>query len=171
MAGWPHATSNILGKTDVEKHRIILSDGMPIKSQACHISPFKKKIIEEHVDKMLKDHIIEPLCSPWVSPVVLVPKPDGSYRFCVDYRKLTSKTVDRRLPHASCSWHLGVYWRSCMVQHPRSPVRLLAVPPLPIRRVCSLRRAPTPRGPLSQLLKKLNKKNFHSILILKLTYT
>ena len=41
---------------------------------------------------MQSARIVEPLCSPFASPTILVKMKDGSWRLCIDYRKLNSVT-------------------------------------------------------------------------------
>ena len=68
-----------------------------------HLKPYrmplsKRRVVEQEVDRMLREDIIQPSSSPYASPICLVPKPDGSTRFCVDYRKLNSQTVRDSYP-------------------------------------------------------------------------
>ncbi|UYV82112.1 K02A2.6-like [Cordylochernes scorpioides] len=74
------------------KHCIVTGDHAPIKQRPYRVSPKERSIIQTEVDKMLKQGIIEPSDSPWSSPVVLVKKKDGTWRFCVDYRRLNKIT-------------------------------------------------------------------------------
>ena len=87
-----------LGRTHLVTAHIDTGDHPPIKQNPYRLPFLQRKLVEEHVDKMLKDGIIEPSQSPWASPIVIVDKKDGTKRFCVDYRALNKVTVKNSHP-------------------------------------------------------------------------
>jgi len=54
--------------------------------------------VSRQVKDLLDRDLIEPVHSAWSSPVVLVKKKDGSWRFFVDYRRLNSVTIQDAYP-------------------------------------------------------------------------
>lgn len=78
------------GCTTLVEHRIDTGDALPIKQRYYPVSPNVQQHIDQELDEVLKHDIIEPSSSGWSSPIVLVRKPDNTFRFCVDYRRLSS---------------------------------------------------------------------------------
>ena len=75
-------------------HRINLLDPTlpPIKQAAYRESPEKQAAIAAKVAELLAAGLIRRSYSPWSSPVIMVPKADGSRRMCMDFRKLNART-------------------------------------------------------------------------------
>ncbi|CAM4567746.1 unnamed protein product [Caretta caretta] len=86
------------GLTEWAYHSIDTGNARPIKVQPYRVSPQAKTAIEREIQDMLQMGVIRPSGSAWASPVVLVPKPDGEIRFCVDYRKLNAVTRPDNYP-------------------------------------------------------------------------
>ena len=87
-----------LGKTSEVKCCIDTENNPPIQSKPYAYAPKERQIIRDEVQKMLDMDLIEPTRSAWTSPVVLVRKKDGPIRFCIDFRKLNSVTVNDVFP-------------------------------------------------------------------------
>ena len=52
-----------------------------------------QEIIDKEIDEMLRMGVIEHLESPYVSSLVLVKKPDETYRVCVNFKELNKIAV------------------------------------------------------------------------------
>ncbi len=61
-----------------------------VRSRPYRLPEHKKKVVQSELEAMLEMGVIEESRSDWASPIVLVPKTDGSVRFCVDYRKVNA---------------------------------------------------------------------------------
>lgn len=66
-------------------HAIILEPGaVPVNCRPYRYSPLQKDEIERQLTEMLRTGVITHSMSPFVAPVLLVKKKDGTWRFCVD---------------------------------------------------------------------------------------
>jgi hypothetical protein len=63
------------------------------------MNPNLREILKEELQKFLNVGFIYPISdSEWVSPLVIVPKKNGKWRVCVDYRVLNKVTQKDHFP-------------------------------------------------------------------------
>jgi len=90
-----HADTFATGTTDIGycnllQHDIDTQDTFPTK-QSPHRPPLSGCQAEADImDEMLESGVIEPSDCPWTSPVCIVKKKDGTFRFYVDYIRVNS---------------------------------------------------------------------------------
>ena len=91
--------SSELGLTTLVEHKIETGDAVPVKQLPRRLpNSLRITVVEDQVEEMLENNIIKPSNSPWSSPIVLVRKKDGTWRFCIDFKKLNDVTVKDAFP-------------------------------------------------------------------------
>ena len=82
-----------LGKCNILKHNIQLTDQQPSKERYRKIPPHLFEEVKQHLQEIVEVGAIRRSFSPWASVVVLVRKKDGGLRLCIDLRKLNNRTI------------------------------------------------------------------------------
>ncbi|XP_071680988.1 uncharacterized protein [Lolium perenne] len=80
-------------------HAVTLEEGAsPPNVKPYRYSPMQKDEIERQVQEMLRTGVITHSMSPYAAPVLLVKKKDGSWRFCIDFRRQNLITIKNKFP-------------------------------------------------------------------------
>ena len=95
---YEHLFPDIPTRTDKIYHDVDIECSKPIKQHPYRMNPMKLQYLREEVQYLLDNEFIEPSHSDWSSPCILVPKPDGTFRMCTDYRKVNSVTKTDSFP-------------------------------------------------------------------------
>ncbi len=80
------------GRTELIHHTIHLTDTTPSRQRPYRVPERLVEPLRKEVEMMRELGVIEPSMSEWCSPVVIVPKKDGSLRVCIDFRKLNAQS-------------------------------------------------------------------------------
>ena len=84
------SSSTDLGFCPLVEHGIDTGDARPIKQSPRRPPIAAREAEDEILNAMLETGVIEPSNSSWTSPVCLVKKKDGTFRFCIDYRRVNA---------------------------------------------------------------------------------
>ena len=80
-------------------HEIRTEEGAkPPSRPPCRLGPAEQDEMEEQVKDLLAQGFIRPSASPYGAPILFVPKKDGRWRMCIDYRALNKQTVRDQFP-------------------------------------------------------------------------
>ena len=90
---YPEVFSDLPGRTSACQLKIDTGEAAPRRSHPYRVPDRLKEGVRSEVNKLVELGIVVPSNSPWASPVVPVPKADGTVRVCVDYRKLNEVTA------------------------------------------------------------------------------
>jgi len=85
-----------LGMANNFEHNIKLKNKEPIYKKQFRIPEAHQQALHSKIEEWQKIGIIEPCFSRYNSPIFIVPKRDGSFRFVLDYRALNGNSLEDR---------------------------------------------------------------------------
>ena len=85
--------SDVPGRTGVCQLHIDTGVALPLSSGPHRVPDRLKEGVRLEVEKLVDMGVVEVSTSPWSSPIVPVPKNDGSIRLCIDYRRLNGVSL------------------------------------------------------------------------------
>ena len=81
------------------EHQIDFIQGSSLSNRpAYRTNPEEVKEIQKQVNDLLEKGWVQHSMSPCAMPVILVPKKDGTWRMCIDYRAINNITIKYRHP-------------------------------------------------------------------------
>ncbi|KAK4326574.1 hypothetical protein Pmani_002888 [Petrolisthes manimaculis] len=104
------------------RHDVDVQDSHPVRQPPYRLNAEKREFLRNEVQRLLKEGLIEPSLSPWASPVVLVPKTDGSMRISQSISVLGKKLNNQRL----LRWSLTLQPYNLVIRHIKGTDNLIA---------------------------------------------
>nr|GEW41740.1 putative reverse transcriptase domain-containing protein [Tanacetum cinerariifolium] len=83
----------VLGGRDASPDSNVITAVAPVARAPSRFPPSKMKELAKQVQELPDKGFKRPNSSPWEAPVLFVKKKDGSFRMCIDYRKLNKLTL------------------------------------------------------------------------------
>eukprot|EP00944_MAST-04C_sp_MAST-4C-sp1_P006309 g6309.t1 len=80
------------------QHNINTGDAIPVKQRQYKLGVAEREAVKKWVGEMQAAGLIQASKSPWCSPLLCVRKPDGTFRVCMDARKLNELTIKDAYP-------------------------------------------------------------------------
>ena len=96
---WGHEDLKGIPSSLAEHTIDLVPDAHPVQQRRYRMNPNYAVKVKAELDKLLQAKFISPVDSaPWLSPMVIIPKKNGTLRICVDFRKLNAATKKDHYP-------------------------------------------------------------------------
>ena len=95
---WEQLPNGRPPKRSVEFEINMVEAAVPPNKPPYRLSPKEHDELQAQIDDLLAQGHIRPSQSPYGAPVLFVPKKDGRWRMCIDYRALNKQTIRDQYP-------------------------------------------------------------------------